>query len=404
MFLSPLAPSEFPTIPNVQGVQLAVHASGMRYSGRDDLCLVVLSSGSVVGGAFTQSLCPSAPVDWCKKVIKGGSARTLLCNAGNANAFTGKAGQKVVESSAIALAELIDVNPEDVFLASTGVIGEPFPPSDLIEPLPELIGNLQELDQEAWLAAANAIRTTDTFPKGSFAKIDGTGAVVAGIAKGSGMIAPNMATMLAFIFTDISADHSLLQSATEIAVNQSFNCITVDSDTSTSDTVLTFATGKTNVSASDYRDEFQDALNTVMLDLAQQIVRDGEGATKFVEIVVTGAENDTAAKEIGKAIGNSPLVKTAIAAEDANWGRIVMAVGKAGQLADRDRLKIWIGDELVAEGGMQSEHYEEAKAAKHLLAPEIVIKVDVGVGEGSSSIWTCDLTHGYIDINAGYRS
>ncbi|MDG1844758.1 MAG: bifunctional glutamate N-acetyltransferase/amino-acid acetyltransferase ArgJ [Acidimicrobiales bacterium] len=404
MFLSPLAPSEFPTIPNVQGVQLAVHASGMRYSGRDDLCLVVLSSGSVVGGAFTQSLCPSAPVDWCKKVIKGGSARTLLCNAGNANAFTGKAGQKVVESSAIALAELIDVNPEDVFLASTGVIGEPFPPSDLIEPLPELIGNLQELDQDAWLAAANAIRTTDTFPKGSFAKIDGTGAVIAGIAKGSGMIAPNMATMLAFIFTDISADHSLLQSATEIAVNQSFNCITVDSDTSTSDTVLTFATGKTNVNASDYRDEFQDALNAVMLDLAQQIVRDGEGATKFVEIVVSGAENDTAAKEIGKAIGNSPLVKTAIAAEDANWGRIVMAVGKAGQLADRDRLKIWIGDELVAEGGMQSESYVESKATKHLQAPEIVIKVDVGVGQGSSSIWTCDLTHGYIDINAGYRS
>jgi glutamate N-acetyltransferase/amino-acid N-acetyltransferase len=376
----------------------------MRYSGRDDLCLVVLSSGSIVGGAFTQSLCPSAPVDWCKKVIKGGSARTLLCNAGNANAFTGKAGQEVVESSAISLADLIDVNPEDVFLASTGVIGEPFPPSDLVEHLPELVGKLQEADQDDWLAAANAIRTTDTFPKGSFAKINGTGAVVAGIAKGSGMIAPNMATMLAFIFTDISADHSLLQSATEIAVNQSFNCITVDSDTSTSDTVLTFATGKTNVNASDYPDEFQDALNTVMLDLAQQIVRDGEGATKFVEIVVTGAENDTAAKEIGKAIGNSPLVKTAIAAEDANWGRIVMAVGKAGQLADRDRLKIWIGDELVAEGGMQSENYEESKAAKHLLAPEIVIKVDVGVGEGSSSIWTCDLTHGYIDINAGYRS
>ncbi len=404
MALSPLAPSEFPAIPNVQGVQLAVHASGMRYSGRDDLCLVILSAGSIVGGAFTQSLCPSAPVDWCKKVIKGGSARTLLCNAGNANAFTGKAGQEVVESSAISLAGLIDVNPEDVFLASTGVIGEPFPPSDLVEHLPELVGKLQEADQDNWLAAANAIRTTDTFPKGSFAKINGTGAVVAGIAKGSGMIAPNMATMLAFIFTDISADHSLLQSATEIAVNQSFNCITVDSDTSTSDTVLTFATGKTNVNASDYPDEFQDALNTVMLDLAQQIVRDGEGATKFVEIVVTGAENDTAAKEIGKAIGNSPLVKTAIAAEDANWGRIVMAVGKAGQLADRDRLKIWIGDELVAEGGMQSEHYEEAKAAKHLLAPEIVIKVDVGVGEGSSSIWTCDLTHGYIDINAGYRS
>ena len=404
MSASPLAPSSFPNLPNVEGVQLAVVASGMRYSGRDDLFLAFMNPGTTVGGVFTQSLCPSAPVEWCKSILHGQSARALLCNAGNANAFTGNAGQEVVAESAKSVATLASINREEVFLASTGVIGEPFHPAILTDHLPTLITGLKSPNPELWKDAANAIRTTDTFPKGAYAKIGDSDAVIAGIAKGSGMIAPNMATMLAFVFTDMKVEYSLLQAATEEAVNQSFNCITVDSDTSTSDTVLTFATGKAEVSARDNQLEFQEALNSVMLGLAQQIVRDGEGATKFVEIAVTGAENDFAAKEIGKSVGNSPLVKTALAAEDANWGRIVMGIGKSGQLAERDKLRIWIGDELVAENGMQSENYKESRAAEHLRGQEILIQIDVGVGDGNSKIWTCDLTHGYIDINAGYRS
>ena len=401
---SPLAPASFPNLPSVKGVQLSVAASGMRYSGRDDLFFALLNTGTTVGGVFTQSLCPSAPVEWCKNIINRKSARALLCNAGNANAFTGNAGQAVVAKSAKSVSDLASLNPEDVFLASTGVIGEPFHPTILTDHLPMLIGGLKSPNFELWKDAANAIRTTDTFPKGGYAKIGKTDAVVAGIAKGSGMIAPNMATMLAFVFTDMKVEQKLLQVATENAVNQSFNCITVDSDTSTSDTVLTFATGETGVSVEDHELEFQEALNNVMLGLAQQIVRDGEGATKFVEISVTGAENDAAAKEIGKSVGDSPLVKTALAAEDANWGRIVMAVGKSGQLAERDKLRIWIGDELVAEHGMQSEVYDESRATEHMCGQEISIRIDVGVGDGSSVVWTCDLTHGYIDINAGYRS
>ena len=401
---SPLAPPSFPSLPPVEGVQLAVAASGMRYSGRDDLFLAFMSPGTTAGGVFTQSLCPSAPVDWCKKILNQQPARALLCNAGNANAFTGQSGQEVVAESAKSVAALASVNLEEVFLASTGVIGEPFHPTILTDHFPILIKGLKSPDSGLWKNAANAIRTTDTFPKGAYVEIGNTGAVVAGIAKGSGMIAPNMATMLAFVFTDMKVEQNFLQAATEIAVNQSFNCITVDSDTSTSDTVLTFATGKAEVSAEDNQLEFQEALNTVMLRLAQQIVRDGEGATKFVEISVTGAEDNSAAREIGKSVGNSPLVKTALAAEDANWGRIVMGVGKSGQLAERDKLRIWIGDELVAERGMQAASYDESKATEHLCGQEILIRIDVGVGDGNSSVWTCDLTHGYIDINAGYRS
>ena len=404
MPVSPLAPSSFPDIPTIGGVQFAVAASGIRYSGRDDLFLAVLSPKTTVGGVFTQSLCPSAPVEWCKEWIHRGSARALLCNAGNANAFTGSAGLEVVENCANAVAELFSINSNEVFLASTGVIGEPFHPNVITDHLPTLVDGLGPPDLNMWQEAANSIRTTDTFPKGFYSKIGDSGSYVAGIAKGSGMIAPDMATMLAFVFTDMEISQSDLQVFTEQSVNRSFNSITVDSDTSTSDTVLTFATGESGNSIEGHWLDFQDALDDVMLGLAHQIVRDGEGATKFIEITVTGAEDDDAAKEIGKSVGNSPLVKTAIAAEDANWGRIVMAVGKAGELAERDKLKIWIGDELIAEEGMQSAGYEESRASTHLSGQDISIHVDVGVGDGSSTVWTCDLTHGYIDINAGYRS
>tara|TARA_B100000287_G_scaffold23131_1_gene22639 strand:- start:5029 stop:6015 length:987 start_codon:yes stop_codon:yes gene_type:complete len=328
----------------------------------------------------------------------------LLCNAGNANAFTGTAGFDVVDSCANAVSDLLSVTAKEVFLASTGVIGEPFHPNVITEHLRTLVDGLEAPDSSMWQAAANAIRTTDTFPKGSYSKVGDSGSYIAGIAKGSGMIAPNMATMLAFIFTDMEISHGDLQLLTEQSVNKSFNSITVDSDTSTSDTVLAFATGESGNAIEDHQLDFQNALDDVMLGLAHQIVRDGEGATKFIEITVTGAEDDAAATKIGKSVGNSPLVKTAIAAEDANWGRIVMAVGKAGELAERDRLKIWIGDELIAEDGMQSVNYEESRASSHLEGKDISIKVDVGVGNGSSTVWTCDLTHGYIDINAGYRS
>ena len=401
---SPLAPLSFPNIPSIGGVQFAVAASGMRYSGRDDLFLAFFPPTTTVGGVFTQSQCPSAPVEWCKDRIHRGSARAFLCNAGNANAFTGSAGLEVVDSCANTASELLSVNPDEVFLASTGVIGEPFHPSVITEHMAALVDGLELPDPDMWERAANAIRTTDTFPKGFYSRIGDSESYVAGIAKGSGMIAPNMATMLAFIFTDMEISQSELQSYTENSVDKSFNSITVDSDTSTSDTVLTFATGESGNSVENHRLDFQLALDEVMLGLAHQIVRDGEGATKFIEITITGAENDVAAKEIAKSVGNSPLVKTAIAAEDANWGRIVMAVGKAGELAERDKLKIWIGDELVAEQGMQSAGYEESRASAHLAGQDISIQVDVGVGNGSSSVWTCDLTHGYIDINAGYRS
>ena len=404
MSASPLAPSSFPDMPSIKGVQFAVAASGMRYSGRDDLFLAILSSKTTVGGVFTQSLCSSAPVEWCKEWIHRGSARALLCNAGNANAFTGSAGLEVVDNCAGAVAELFSVNPNEVFLASTGVIGEPFHSNVITEHLPTLVDGLGTPNSSMWEEAANAIRTTDTFPKGFYSKVGDSGSYVAGIAKGSGMIAPNMATMLAFVFTDLEISQSDLQVFTEQSANRSFNSITVDSDTSTSDTVLTFATGESGNSVENYWLEFQDALDDVMLGLAHQIVRDGEGATKFIEITVTGAEDDAAAKEIGKSVGDSPLVKTAIAAEDANWGRIVMAVGKAGELAERDKLKIWIGDELVAEQGMQSADYKESRASAHLAGQDISIQIDVGVGNGSSTVWACDLTHGYIDINAGYRS
>ncbi len=402
MSVSPLAPDSFPALPPVGGVQLATHAAGLRYQARADLMMAVVPAGTTVAGTLTRSLCPSAPVDWCRRLLPSGAGRAIVCNAGNANAFTGKAGDTSARLTAETVAGALGLEPDDIYLASTGVIGETLPDEALVTGLRVLSGGLSAADPAGWEAAANAIRTTDTFAKGSSAPVGDTGATVVGIAKGSGMIAPDMATMLAFVFTDAAVPARVLRAATSAAVESSFNRITVDSDTSTSDTVLTFATGASGVEPDGV--DFQAALDGVMLDLAHQIVRDGEGATKFATITVTGAEDDAAAKTVALAIGNSPLVKTALAAEDANWGRIVMAVGKAGQRADRDALKIWIGEELVAEHGVQADGYSEDRANVFLQSDEPTITVDVGVGDGQATIWTCDLTHGYIEINAGYRS
>ncbi len=412
---SPLAPTTFPDLPPVGGVQLATFAAGLRYQNRADLMLAVLDPGTTVAGTFTSSLCPSAPVDWCRRHISSGRARAVVCNSGNANAFTGKAGATSAELTAVTIAQELSLKPEEVLLASTGVIGETLANDALAASLGPLRRNLRDSAPESFEAAANAIRTTDTFAKGASrtTEIGSHTVTIVGIAKGSGMIAPDMATMLSFLFTDAAIDAKVLQSMLTTSVNQSYNRITVDSDTSTSDTTLLFATGTCGVPpiqdlASSEAHQFQEALDAVNLDLAHQIVRDGEGATKFVEVVVTGAESNNAAEIIAFSIANSPLVKTAIAAEDANWGRIVMAVGKAGQRADRDRLDIWIGPEQCAKGGVVAPGYSEAAATEHLRQSEIRLGVDVGISSGlangRATVWTCDLTHGYIDINAGYRS
>ncbi len=416
--VSPLAPAAFPDLPPVAGVTTSTLAAGLRYQKRADLMLARLDPGTTVAGTFTSSLCPSAPVDWCRRLLTGdrvatgngggpavGTARAIVCNAGNANAFTGSAGDTAAELTAATIAAELGCEPAEVFLASTGVIGETLDPTALTDALPLLAA----ADGGTWLEAANAIRTTDTYPKGSAARVAEPAGTIVGIAKGSGMIAPDMATMLSFVFTDLAVTPEAAQLALRDSVEASYNRITVDSDTSTSDTVLLLATGRAGNEpirgAGDPGwDAFTAALDRVNLDLAHQIVRDGEGATKFVEVRVTGAEHDAAAKAIALAIGNSPLVKTALAAEDANWGRIVMAVGKAGQRADRDRLAIAIGPEAVTENGMVLPGYSEERATEHLRGDEVLLTVDVGIGDGEASVWTCDLTHGYIDINAGYRS
>ena len=408
---SPLAPKAFPALPPIAGLQLATHAAGIRYDARADLFLAVVAHGSTVAGTFTQSLCPSAPVDWCRRILADGdgTARAVVCNSGNANAFTGRAGETAAAHTAELIGEELGIDPDRVYLASTGVIGETLPEDALTAGLPQLVAGLDAANARTWEDAAAAIRTTDTFSKGAAARVEGTAAHIAGIAKGSGMIAPDMATMLAFVFTDLAVAPDILQGALSRSVARSFNRITVDSDTSTSDTVLLFATGEQIddeiVSVDDDRhNDFQDALDEVMVDLAHQIVRDGEGATKFVEVHVSGAASDEAAEIIAFSIGNSPLVKTALAAADANWGRIVMAVGKAGQAADRDRLAIWIGPEQAARNGVVHPDYSEDRATEHLRQRDVRLHVDVGVGAGESTIWTCDLTHGYIEINAGYRT
>ncbi|MDA3040603.1 MAG: bifunctional glutamate N-acetyltransferase/amino-acid acetyltransferase ArgJ [Actinomycetota bacterium] len=409
--VSPLAPASFPELPPVPGVRIATGAAGLRYKNRDDLLLIEVPEGTIVAGAFTRSLCPSAPVDWCRDNLRLGAGRALVVNSGNANAFTGKQGEEAVRSVVRTVSSGLGVSPPEVFMASTGVIGEQLPVDRLNAEVALLPDALQDSGPAGWVAAAGAIRTTDTFAKGAAATADlgGAKATIVGIAKGSGMIAPDMATMLSFVFTDAALSADVAQSLLSQSVTSTYNRITVDSDTSTSDTVLWFATGSLAndpiASIDDPRvPALRAALDRVNLDLAHQIVRDGEGATKFVEVTVTSAESDEAASTIALAIANSPLVKTALAAEDANWGRIVMAVGKAGQRADRDALSIWIGDEQCAEGGMVRPGYSEAAATEHLKQPEVRIRADVGVGQGHATVWTCDLTHGYIDINAGYRS
>ena len=403
MTVSPLAPAAFPELPVVGGVTLHAYAAGLRYKQRHDLMLAVMAEGTTVGGVFTQSACASGPVEWCRQILPGGSARAVVCNAGNANAFTGAAGAASVHAEVETLSAALGVPADEIFVASTGVIGEPLDDGQLTAGLQQLVAT----EPAAWPAAAEAITTTDTFVKGSTASVPR--GVVVGIAKGSGMIAPDMATMLGFLFTDLAVTDQALQLAVSEAVGASFNRITVDSDTSTSDTVLLFATGAAGnppIDGPSHADwaGFSAGVFDVCLDLAHQIVRDGEGASKFIEIQVENATDDTAAEAIARSIGDSPLVKTAMAAEDANWGRIVMAVGKAGQPADRDKLAIWIGEEQVTEGGIVHPNYSEEKANAFLAEDEIVVRVDMGLGTGSASIWTCDLTHGYIEINAGYRS
>ncbi|WP_171124169.1 MULTISPECIES: bifunctional glutamate N-acetyltransferase/amino-acid acetyltransferase ArgJ [unclassified Ruegeria] len=402
--VSPLAPAAFPELPAIDGVRFATVEAGVRYQGRTDVMLAVLDPGTSVAGVFTRSATRAAPVLDCQDKIGGASdgPAAILVNSGNANAFTGHHGQTSVTELTQAVSKATGVAVERVFTSSTGVIGEPLPHDKITAQLEALKSGLS---RHAIEDAARAIMTTDTFPKGASAQveIDGKTVSIAGIAKGSGMIAPDMATMLVYIFTDALVEQSALQSMLGTQTDRTFNCITVDSDTSTSDTLLLCATGASGVDATGNA-SFAQALEAVMLDLAQQVVRDGEGATKFVEIRVTGAVSDADAKVHGLAIANSPLVKTAIAGEDPNWGRVVMAIGKSGAAADRDLLSISFGDILVAEKGWVSPDYREEDAAAYMKGQDLVVAVDLGLGEGASTVWTCDLTHGYIEINADYRS
>jgi len=405
---SPLAPSRFPILPSIDGVRLSAGACGLRYKGRSDLMLAELAKNTGIAGVFTRSLAAAAPIDWCRKALAGGRVRAIVVNSGNANAFTGRVGDAAVLDTVRAAAATFKCPQNQIYVSSTGVIGEPLPVDRLVQALPRLQNGL---DAGAWRAAADAIMTTDTFPKGATrtALIDGVTVTINGIAKGSGMIAPDMATMLAYIFTDAAIEPGALQPVLTAATNKSFNAITVDSDTSTSDTVLLCATGRAgHKSVRDAADprlrDFRKKLEDLMIDLAQQIVRDGEGASKFITVTVTGAASSRAAKRIALSIANSPLVKTAVAGEDANWGRIVMAVGKAGEKADRDKLVISIGGIVVAEDGLRRAGYDETPIARHMKGQNIDIAADVGIGRGRATVWTCDLTHGYIDINADYRS
>lgn len=407
--VSPLAPKAMPAMPPLSGVRLASGQAGIKYQGRTDVTVVVLPPGATVAGVFTTSKTASAPVEWCRKALAGGSGRVLVVNSGNANAFTGRAGTEAVQATAESAAANAGCRPAEVFVASTGVIGEPLPVKRLINALPEIFENASAA---GWQDAARAIMTTDTFPKAATAtaRIDNAKVTINGIAKGSGMIQPDLATMLGFVFTDAKIPADVLQQLLVAGLKDSFNAITVDSDTSTSDTVLLFASGKGAAhppvtKATDKRlDDFREKLHQVMTDLAVQVVRDGEGATKLISISVAGAETPKAARTIALAIGNSPLVKTAIAGGDANWGRVVMAVGKAGEAADRDKLSIKFGGKSVATMGQRDPGYSEREMTAYMKNSRIDIEVDVGVGKGAARIWTCDLTHGYISINGDYRS
>ena len=407
MTVSPLAPDAFQPVPQIAGVTLATAASEMKYRGRDDMLLMRLADGATTAGVFTRSDTAAAPVTWCRERLRSaGAARAILVNAGNANAFTGAAGMAAVRACCEGIANRLGYQADDILMASTGVIGEPLDTGVLEARFDDLATG--EAD---WQDAAHAIMTTDTFAKGASetTEIGGIPVTISGIAKGSGMIAPDMATMLGFIATDAAIPADTLAILLRRATATSFNAITVDSDSSTNDSVLLIASGAASHSPVDGADDpaldgFRTALDTVMQDLAQQIVRDGEGATKFVTVTVSGAADNAAAHRIGMAIANSPLVKTAIAGEDANWGRIVMAVGKAGEGIDQSRVGVSIGGILIAADGARVDGYDEAPVAAHMAGDSIEIEVTVGGGAGTSRIWTCDLTHGYISINADYRS
>ncbi|MBD3665278.1 bifunctional glutamate N-acetyltransferase/amino-acid acetyltransferase ArgJ [Sulfitobacter aestuariivivens] len=402
--VSPLAPDRFPDLPVISGVRFATTAAGVKYQGRTDVMLAELAPGTAIAGTFTRSSTRAAPVLDCEAKIGtvSDAGAAILVNSGNANAFTGKAGVDAVAAITAKVASVCDIPQSRVFTSSTGVIGEPLPHERITGILADLRANL---DAGRIADAAKAIMTTDTFAKGAAAtvKIGGETVSIAGIAKGSGMIAPDMATMLVYIFTDAVIEQEQLQSMVSAHTNATFNCITVDSDTSTSDTLIMAATGASGVDASDST-KFLGALHDVMLELAHLVVKDGEGATKFVEVAVTGAQSDRDAYVHAMSIANSPLIKTAIAGEDPNWGRVVMAIGKSGAAADRDRLSIRFGDVEVAKDGWRSAAYSEADAAAHMKGQDIVIGVDLGLGGGKATVWTCDLTHGYISINADYRS
>jgi glutamate N-acetyltransferase/amino-acid N-acetyltransferase len=409
--VSPLAPKTYPEMPAVRGVRMATAAAGIKYKGRTDVLLMVFDRPAAVAGVFTKSKCPSAPVDFCRTNLPHGTARAVVVNSGNANAFTGIKGKAATALTAKSASQAVGCSENEVYLASTGVIGEPLDATKFSG----VLGDMHKTAiGDSWQEAAKAIMTTDTYPKVATrtAEIGGVAVTINGIAKGAGMIAPDMATMLSFVVTDADISSSALQSMLSAGVEPSFNSMTVDSDTSTSDTLMLFATGAAaedgQTRISDANDpalsSFRDALNALLKDLAMQVVRDGEGATKMLEITVTGAESDAAAKTIALSIANSPLVKTAAAGEDANWGRIVMAVGKAGEAADRDKLAIWFGDIRVAVNGERDPAYSEDAASAVMKNQDIPVKVEIGLGSGTATVWTCDLTKEYVAINGDYRS
>ncbi|RVU20295.1 bifunctional glutamate N-acetyltransferase/amino-acid acetyltransferase ArgJ [Methylobacterium oryzihabitans] len=408
--VSPLAPQTLPELPPVAGVRLATAQAGIRYRGRTDVLLAVFAPGTQAAGVFTRSKCPSAAVDWCRGQLPGGEARALVVNSGNANAFTGLKGREAVELTARIAAGAAGCAPGQVFIASTGVIGEPLDATKFEGVLADCAASAGS-GPETWAEAARAIMTTDTFPKLATRRVRLGDAEVTlnGIAKGAGMIAPDMATMLSFVVTDAALPAAVLQALLDRGVRQSFNCVTIDGDTSTSDTLMLFATGAAGndavASAEDPRlRDFAAALDDLLAELAQLVARDGEGARKFVTVRVEGATDDASAHRIAMSIANSPLVKTAVAGEDANWGRVVMAVGKAGEPADRDRLAIWFGDVRVAVAGARDPDYDEAEASAAMRRQDIVIRVGLGLGEGTARVWTCDLTKAYVEINGDYRS
>jgi glutamate N-acetyltransferase/amino-acid N-acetyltransferase len=409
--VSPLAPTEYPKMPAIAGVKLATAAAGIRYQGRTDVLLAVLDEGTAVAGVFTRSKCPSAPVEWCRAKLGHGKARALVVNSGNANAFTGKTGRQSTAMTAQIAAKAVGCSPNEVFLASTGVIGEPLDAKKFDGVLADLAA---QASSEEWVDAARAIMTTDTFPKIATAtvKLGKTRVTINGMAKGAGMIAPDMATMLSFIFTDAPLSPAVLRSLLKTGVEDTFNAVTVDGDTSTSDTLLAFATGTAagdgapRISrAGDPRlKDLTKAFRNVLATLSEQVARDGEGARKLVEIIVEGAVSKQSARRIAMSIANSPLVKTAIAGEDANWGRVVMAVGKAGEPADRDKLSIYFNAIRVAKSGARDPSYNEAEVSEAMQQPKVQIKVTLGLGKGRDRVLTCDLTRDYVAINGDYRS